>query len=198
MALTYFGVSTFTQIAPARWSLSDHGLDTLIVPMDGPASGLEAYLTTLVKWHASAIDPDMFFSRASTDDAKRYPGVELIYIGCRGGITDGRQKTDTDDSLQTANYSSGSTAAELTYLAPTATRSEIGRTQFRPQPPVIDTTTDPTFVMGRNTGLVLTPETIFALFLKVSAPSYASDELVPDQYYRNMATSTLILQPLSL
>lgn len=87
MALTFLGVTSFSQCGPEQWSLGQYELDKLSVPYCGAVTGLNTYIGSLTRGDAYSGDSNMFLVNWTvTDTNRQYPIVTLEYMGAKGGV----------------------------------------------------------------------------------------------------------------
>jgi len=206
MALINVGDHDFKQESPAVWTPDGWGLDRLIVPMRGSVENEEAYIATLEMWSASDIDENMFLSSWVSDNDKQFPIVRLTYLGKKGGTLP-PQKREFDGSIDSATSKRGNTniilaeGATVQYYAPTSVLSYITRTN-----PGTDRLVDPPgdpeirFVTFGDASYTIDTigirELVNRFFLtQLVSPPIKSTEVVPGQYWQNVARKSKIYTP---
>jgi hypothetical protein len=117
MALTALGITSFNQILPPRWDTDSWGLDRLTLTYDGYVTGLATFVNSYTQWESNSVDSNMYLSQIAVGSDKRYPKVELIYIGKRGGIMP-PVRMEHGNSLETSSYNDGESQLEILYRAP--------------------------------------------------------------------------------
>lgn len=204
MSITNVGTHGFAQVGSVRWRPNGWDLDTLIVPMQGSAENLDAFIATLTMWDPSALDSNMFLSDWGSDGDMVWPTVDLIYIGKQGGTLP-PVRAERSKTLQTISFaveieSVASFAIDVQYMAPVNVSTTITRDDSDPSvSDPADTREIVYWTIGAlstvNSGGV-TQEVIDDLIdylfgdLVLSTPK--SEELVPGEYYRNSISKTLL------
>lgn len=207
MALTFLGVTSFSQCGPEQWRLGQFELDQMSVPFSGAVTGLTTYISSLTRGSAWSGDSSMFLTGWSVSDSnKQYPTVTLEYMGAKAGLLP-PAKIDYDDQVQTASSSrSASTvlSSPLTveYYAPSVIYSWItansrgsssGGVTPDSDPRIIKITTGDTSFSSSGT----VAEIVAAYFSIEIITSFKATELVRDsKYYLNEIRSTKFYAPL--
>lgn len=200
MGLILINNPGFIQAGPARWLQSGWELDRLVVPVQGPYSGLAAYIAGLTMWSASGIDSNMFLGDFSVNTDKHFPIVDLVYLGKRGGTLP-PDRHSNGESIQQARYTtfSGKSYVNMTYVGPTSTKVIWSRTTFTVSS--ISPTAPGPITIGYGSQRWDTSDggspgsfaAQLALFIGLAAETGEVQELVPGQYFRGTATQINML-----
>lgn len=208
MALTYLGVTSFSQSGPEQWRLGQFELDQMSVPFSGAATGLTTYVSALTRGDTWSGDSNMFLTGWNVSDSnKQYPTVTQEYLGAKGGVLP-PGKTDYDDQVQSASSSRSagtvlSSPLTVQYYAPSTIYSWI--TAGGPGSINDVTIPDPsndlriiTLSCGDTTfsGGPIIDEQVALYFTQQVVSTFSSMELVRDaRYYQNQVRKTRVYTP---
>ncbi len=103
MAVSLVGNGDFAQTAPERFITNAWDMDRLIVPFRGWHENLEDFIASNSDWDASDIDDNFFLFEIGNADTKRFPTVELTYLGKREGTLP-QDKSIQQQSVQQVRY----------------------------------------------------------------------------------------------
>jgi hypothetical protein len=204
VALTALGVTAFSQIGPAKWHTDAWELDRLVIPYDGYITGLEAFLSSNPQWSSSSVDGNMLLSNRTVSEDKRYPKVDLIYLGKRNGILP-PARNGSGYTIQQVRFTSfdfkdtDGLWINLTYIAPTSSKTVWSRTP-------VDIGTIGAIAPANVTGVWFTAEKVgsshtvptnigaaMGYFSQRLSTTGDSEEMVPGQYYRGTQTKQNLL-----
>ncbi len=197
MALIFGGDDDYEISGPAEWAQSIWGLDQLVIPYRGAVTGLEAFLTAHPPGEASPIDgSNMFLMQKQPDGHLQFPTVRMVYQGKRGGTLP-PQKHGKSNPIQSATSSFGRfgpavAPATIQYQAPTNTLSYITRAAGTTD---ADDPTDALVIrnitLGSTTFSGTSLSTAVANFFStLITAEINSEEVVPGQYWQNVAKKT--------
>lgn len=205
MSLINIGNHDFEQVGSVRWQPNGWDLDRLIVPMQGSAENLAAFIAGLTMWDASDIDSNMFLSDWVSDGHPQFPTVDLIYLGCKDGAAK-PVKYDKEVALQTVSYSQsiddvGSYQIDVQYNAPVITGTQI--VSVEDDYPSVSDPLDSREIVYWTAGALSTvnpgsvtqeilDDLIDYIFSDLVIERPRSEELVPGQYWRVSLTKTLL------
>ncbi len=196
MSLIFAGDGDYEISGPSEWTPNTWGLDQLVIPYRGSVGGLEAFLSAHSPGEASPIDANMFLMQKTPDGNQQFPIVRMEYQGKRDGTLPPQRHTKSNP-IQSSTSSFGRfgpSVAPVTiqYQAPTNTLSYITRSAGVTN---ADDPTDALIIRSVTVGSTnftggSLGDAIPNFFSELITGEINANEVVPGQYYQNVARRT--------